>query len=164
MERKVIKRLSNTSYWSDGVGLWLKPNVGGEFREKDVSVVSGRRWHKDVGFLDSYFKEPFSEIPEIQFVRVSSKVIEEKKIEEVIVKPIVEPQVDNVVESTGVKTRKRKLSDEDRVMVVEDYERGVSSRELSRHYGISYSMVLRYVRKAGVEYRAVSGRKKAPTS
>lgn len=161
MERKVIKRLSNTSYWSDGVGLWLKPNVGGEFREKDVVVRDGRKWHKDVGFLDLYFKEAFSEIPEIRFVR---KVTPEV-VEEVIVKPIVEPKIENVVvESTGVKTRKRKLSDEDRVMVVEDYKRGVSSRELSRHYGISYSMVLRYVRKSGVEYRAVSGRKKAPTS
>ncbi len=165
MERKVIKRLSNTSYWSDGVGLWLKPNVGGEFREKDVVARDGRKWHKDVGFLDSYFKEAFSEIPEIRFVRASPKVIEEKRVEEVIVKPILEPKVEKVVvESTGVKTRKRKLSEEDRVMVVEDYKRGVSSRELSRHYGISYSMVLRYVRKSGVEYRAVSGRKKAPTS
>jgi hypothetical protein len=163
MERKVIKRLSNTSYWSDGEGLWLKPNIGGEFREKDVSVVGGRKWHKEVGFLDSYFKEPFSDIP--QMVKVAAP----KEVKEEIIKPIIKDiEVNNgfinkIVLDSSVKksTRDRKLSADDRVKIVEEYVGGSGSRAIAKKYGISYSMVMRYVRIAGVEYRAASGRKKA---
>ena len=148
MERKVIKRLSNTSYWSDGVGLWLKPNVGGEFREKDVAVRDGRKWHRDVGVLDSYFKEAVSDIPEIQFVRkVATEVVKEVIIEE---KPVVEPKVKN-----GSVGRPRcELSSE-------DIARGEAMLEM----GVSVSVMCRKMGIYRVKwYRAVSGMKKAPTS
>lgn len=166
MERKVIKRLSNTSYWSDGEGLWLKPNVGGDFREKEVVEVSGRKWHRDVGFLDSYFKEAFSEIPEIQFVRkVAPEVVIEKPIEERI-EPIIEDVVvKSAVNDIPSRSGYNKLSEEVIKGIVDDYTSGIgSSRDIAKKWGVSYSIVMRYVRRAGVEYRAVSGRKKAPTS
>jgi hypothetical protein len=132
MERKVIKRLSNTSYWSDGEGLWLKPNIGGEFRDKDVSVVGGRKWHKDVGFLDSYFKEPFSDIPQMV------KKEEINRVKEEIIKPIIEAKEEINVEkvSTGKRGRPR-------------VEGGVSAR------------AMRYRRKACGEAKSSGRPKKA---
>jgi hypothetical protein len=167
MERKIVKRLSNVSYWSDGVGLWLKPNIGGDFREKEVSVRDGRRWNRDVGFLDLYFKEAFSDIPEIQFVRkVVPEVIKEEIVEEKRVEPIVEKVVvETVVKAVPSRSGYSKLSEEVVKGIVDDYTSGVgSSRDIAKKWGVSYSIVMRYVRKAGVEYRAVAGRKKAPTS
>ncbi len=163
---KLIKRMTQTSYYLEEGKLYLVNNFSGIKRLATVFDRGGREFNRDVGFVDELgkevVKEAFSEIPEIQFIRkVAPEVIKEKIVEESSVKPAVEPNVKDVTERKSY----NKLSDDVVKGIIDDYTSGIgSSRIIAKKWGVSYSIVMRYVRKSGVEYRAVSGRKKAPTS